>query len=359
MFLFRNQGGPDNLYNYREHRHVEDSPLRPEDVPDVLRMAEQAEGPESAAAVAHWVRRQPTAFRVYRYAGSAEPVSFMAILRLEAPLPEDRAADPVIDAVWDLVETAAPLCPGEHLGIRRFAVQPSGHQQPSPLMELISRRTIAQEMRVRGRAVTFTVFEDADRWGRYMTEAGMPEVAAVDVGGRQQHVFGRDWRRQTVEQWVQYRARAVVTPVATWPATVRASDPGDQLPRAAFEEGVLEALRTWHSPREFATSVLLRSPLVPPGSPDPAADLRSAITAALEALQIDPAGVKAHEALTATYIAASRTHKAAARRLGVPYGTYRRHLALAKERLTEQLLRQSATAPPAETAPLPHPSPPE
>jgi DNA-directed RNA polymerase specialized sigma24 family protein len=98
---------------------------------------------------------------------------------------------------------------------------------------------------------------------------------------------------------------------------------------------------------------------VPPGSPDPAADLRSAITAALEALQIDPAGVKAHEALTATYIAASRTHKAAARRLGVPYGTYRRHLALAKERLTEQLLRQSATAPPAETAPLPHPSPPE
>ena len=33
----------------------------------------------------------------------------------------------------------------------------------------------------------------------------------------------------------------------------------------------------------------------------------------------------------------------AARRLGVPYGTYRRHLALAKERLIEQLLRQTAT----------------
>ncbi|WP_329446510.1 hypothetical protein [Streptomyces canus] len=83
-----------------------------------------------------------------------------------------------------------------------------------------------------------------------------------------------------------------------------------------------------------------------PGSSDPAADLRGTITTALDAIQIDPAGVKAHEALTATYITAPGTHRAAARRLGVPYGTYRRHLALAKERLTEQLLRQPATTPP-------------
>ncbi|MEU9882188.1 hypothetical protein [Streptomyces phaeochromogenes] len=343
MFLFRNQGGPDDLHNYRTHPHIEDTPLRAEDVPDVLRMAEEAEGPASAAAVSHWVRRQPEAFRVHRYAGSSAPASFMAILRLDAPLPEDRAEDPVIAAVWDLVEAVAPLRPGEHLGIRRFAVQPGGHQRPSPLMELTSRRTIGEEMRTHGRAVTFTVFEDADRWGRYLAEAGMPEVAAVDIDGRQQHVFGRYWRRQTVEQWVQHRARAALTPVATWPTTASASGPGDQLPLPAFEEGVLEALRTWHTPREFATSVLLHSRLVPPGSPDPVADLRGAIVTALDALQIDPAGVKAHEALTATYIAASRTHKAAARRLGVPYGTYRRHLALAKERLIEQLLRQPAT----------------
>jgi DNA-directed RNA polymerase specialized sigma24 family protein len=77
------------------------------------------------------------------------------------------------------------------------------------------------------------------------------------------------------------------------------------------------------------------------------AALRTAITTALDALQVDPAGVKAHEALTATYISASRTHKAAARRLGVPYGTYRRHLALAKERLIEQLLRRTTPAPSA------------
>jgi len=347
MFLFRDQDDPDDLYDWRAHPHVEDTPLRPGDVPDVLRMAEEAEG--TATAVAHWVRSQPQGFRVYRYAGSATPVAFMAVLRLEAPLPADRAADPVIAALWDYVDSVAPLGQGEHLGIRRFAVQPGWHQRPSPIMDLISRRTIATEMRTRGRAVTFTVFEDAERWRDYLAKAGMLEVVAVDVGGRVQHVFGRDWRRQPVEQWVEHRVRAVVEPVAGWPGTPSADSPecglGEGLPRAAFEEGVIEALRTWRAPREFATSVLLRSRLVPPGSADPVADLRGAITVALDALQVDPAGVKAHEALTATYLSASRTHKATARRLGLPYGTYRRHLALAKERLVEQLLRQTATVP--------------
>ncbi|WP_410592826.1 ATP-binding protein [Amycolatopsis sp. lyj-23] len=339
MFLFRDRGGTDDLYNFREHPHVEDEALRPDDVPGLLRLAEATEGPASAAAAAHWLDRQPDAFRVYRYPGSPAPAGFMAMLRLDRPLPGDTAADPVIAAVWDFVNSVAPLRPGEHLGIRRFAVQPGGFQRPSPLMELISRRTIGEEMRVHGRAVTFSVFEDGRRWGRYLAEAGLPEVATVTVGGRPQHVFGRDWRRQSVEDWVRHRARTTAAPVPTWSAGSPAAEP----PSAAFGEAVLEALRTWHSPREFATSVLLHSHLVPPGSADPVAQLRAAITAALDALPVDPAGVKAREALTTTYLTAFRTHKAAARRLGVPYGTYRRHLALARERLTAQLLRQPAT----------------
>ncbi|WP_307135738.1 ATP-binding protein [Streptomyces aurantiacus] len=348
MFLFRDQSGTPELYDWRPHPHIEDNPMAPADVPDVLRMAEEAEGPASVKAVAYWVRRQPRAFRVYRYAGSSAAVAFMAILRLEAPMSEDRAEDPVIAALWDYVEEAAPLGQGEHLAIRRFAVQPGCHQRPSPVMDLISRRTIAAEMRTRGRAITFTVFEDAQQWRNYLANAGLHEVAAVDVGGREHHVFGRDWRRQTVEQWVEHRARAAAAPVSVLTGVPSASGSGDEvvddLPRAAFERGVVQALRTWRAPREFATSVLLHSRLVRQDSDTPVADLRSAFTAAFDALQVDPEGVKAHEVLTATYTADSRTHKAAARRLGVPYGTYRRHLALAKERLIDQLLRQMTTA---------------
>lgn len=123
-------------------------------------------------------------------------------------------------------------------------------------------------MRARGRAVTFTVFEDADR-----------------LRGR----------------------RPLGTP-----------------PRRR---------------RDAAARGRRRGRTAPVRSPDPAAGLRDAVLTALDAIQTDPAGVKAHEALTATLITAFRAHRSAVRRLGVPYGAYRRHLALAKERLVERLLR--------------------
>ncbi|MCX2955333.1 ATP-binding protein [Lentzea sp. NEAU-D7] len=226
MFLFRDQADPRELYDWQDLADIEDTPLGP--------------------------------------------------------------ADPVIAALWEHVETAAPLREGEHLGVRR---------------------TVATEMRSSGR-----------------------EVVAVEVDGRTQHVFSKDWRRQPGEQWVEDGVHAAA-PTASW-----GPETADLLPRKAFEEGVLEALRTWRAPREFATSVLLRSHLVPPESADPVADLRDRITSALDALRVDAAGVKAHDTLVATYISASSTHKATARRLGVPYGTYRRHLALAKERLVAHLL---------------------
>jgi hypothetical protein len=326
MFLFRTDCGPDDRYDWQPHPHVEDTPLRSGDGPDVLRLAREADGPAAAAAVEHWARRRPQDFRVYRYAGSPAPVAFAAFLQLEAPLPEDRAADPVIAAVWDHVEATAPLRPGEHLSVRRFAVQSGRAGQPSPFLDLIGRRAVAADLRARGRALSFVVVPDADRVRDYLGSAGLREVAAADLGGRTAYVFGRDWRRQPVERWVEHRARGTF------------EDAGE----ATFSEAVEEALRMWHAPREFATSALLHSRLVPRGSGDPAADLRGAILAALGALPVDPAGVRAHETLTATYISAFRTHKAAARRLGVPYGTYRRHLALARERLVEELLRRTS-----------------
>jgi hypothetical protein len=73
MFLFRDDCGPDDPYDWRPHPQVEDAPLHPADVPAVLRMAQESEGPAAAAAVAHWARRRPQGFRVYRYAGSPHP----------------------------------------------------------------------------------------------------------------------------------------------------------------------------------------------------------------------------------------------------------------------------------------------
>jgi len=348
LFLFRDLQGVSVLKDWRGYPHVEDTPLVPADAPEVVRMAQEAGGPASARAAAHWLRRQPQAFRIYRYAGTTAPVAFMTTLRLEAPLlPEDRAADPVVDAIWAHVEANGVLERGEHVNVRRFATQPDLDEQFSPVLDLMGRRTVAGELRAIGRAATFIVFEDTKSSTDHLAGWGLLEVCAVEVGDRVQYVFGRNVRQHGEEHWIEQATRAARAPSTGQPDSPSVTG---ELSRHAFEAGVLEALRTWHTPREFATNALLGSRLVPPGSQDPVTDLRAAITRALAALQVDSPSVKAHEALTATYITAARTQKAAARRLGVPYGTYRRHLALAKERLIGQLLRQLNSVVPAPPA---------
>ncbi|GAA4974611.1 ATP-binding protein [Kineococcus glutinatus] len=330
LFLHRDQRGMGDVFDGQAHPHVEDTPLSPQDVPDVLRMEAEAQGATSAEVAAHWLRRQPEAFRVYRHLGTSAPVAFMAIFQLEGPLAEDRAADPALDAIWEHVDAGGPLAPGEHVAVFRYCTQPGWREGPSPVMTLVTRRAFAHAVRATGRAATYSVVTDAERWGGFLTDWGLQLVAQVPVGESVQHVYV-----QPGGGWVQGRVHAPV-PAPREPVPPHVED----LPREVFDEGVLEALRTWRVPREFATSVLLRSRLVPSGSADPVSDLRRAFVAALDALQVDPAGVRAHEALDATYLSASRTHKAAARRLGVPYGTYRRHLVQAKERLVAQLWKQ-------------------
>jgi hypothetical protein len=54
-------------------------------------------------------------------------------------------------------------------------------------------------------------------------------------------------------------------------------------------------------------------------------------------MRTDLAGVKAHAALAATYFSGAPTQEAAARRLGLPFGTYRRHLRAAVARVSDAL----------------------
>ncbi|MEV7175329.1 hypothetical protein [Kitasatospora sp. NPDC093679] len=62
----------------------------------------------------------------------------------------------------------------------------------------------------------------------------------------------------------------------------------------------------------------------------------------------DPRGARAREALTAGYFSGAPTQEAAARRLGLPYGTYRRHLRHGLDLLCEALWQQELHGPAAE-----------
>ncbi len=102
----------------------------------------------------------------------------------------------------------------------------------------------------------------------------------------------------------------------------------DGLSRGAFESEVREALRSWRRPDLLATNPLTRSRLVARhAETDPVAALRAVLQGALDELGQDPRESKSHRALLATYLGGAPTQEAAAERLGLPFSTYRRHLA--------------------------------
>ncbi|MFD5682855.1 ATP-binding protein [Streptomyces bacillaris] len=316
--LFRESRILARLRTWSREDEVHDRPLRPDDLDTVLAMAEETEGPGSAALVRYWAERQPRAFSVYRLVSTGRTVAFTARLVLPAPPdPEDLATDPVVAAAWRYAEATAPVSPGEHIGVSRFSVYPERYQVPSRVIDLSSSRAQAEAARARGRAYGFAVYRDAEAWaervrGTLADTGERPRVGAYTYG-----LFGVDWRRTPVETWLgRFISAAPDEPLSPGPSP---------LPRTAFDQAVREALAHWGDPSAFAACALLRSRLAADAT-EPVPYLRDLLRRAVDGLARDPRGVRAREALTAGYFSRVPTQEAAARRLGLPYGTYRRHV---------------------------------
>ena len=65
--------------------------------------------------------------------------------------------------------------------------------------------------------------------------------------------------------------------------------------------------------------------------------LRTTIEAAIDCLRDEPKGATLSAVLRRTFVQAAPTQEAAAEVLGLPFSTYRRHLAKAMEQLTDLL----------------------
>jgi len=112
--------------------------------------------------------------------------------------------------------------------------------------------------------------------------------------------------------------------------------------RDEFNVGIRAALRSWHRPDKLAASALVHTHLVHLIETDDnvvaAEQIRTAITEALRKLREDRHGERQYRAVRTTYVDAdSKQQQAVADELGLPFGTYRRHLAQGIDRLCELL----------------------
>ncbi|MFF9641680.1 AAA family ATPase [Kitasatospora aureofaciens] len=336
FYLFRDGQIVARLRTWSREDEVHDRPLHPDDLDVVLRMAEETEGPASADLVRYWVERQPEAFSVYRLVNTGRIVAFTARLALPAPAdPLDVATDPVVAAAWAHTDATAPVSPGEHIGISRFSIYPERYQVPSRVIDLSSSRAQAESARARARAYGFAVWRDADAWAARVKGSLADTGARPRVGEHTYGLFCVDWRQVPVETWLRHFIAATDVPAPSGPPSFS---------RTVFNQAVREALPHWRDPAAFGACALTRTRLAADFT-NPVEELRTLLRQSVDELARDPRGVRAREALTAGYFSGAPTQEAAARRLGLPYGTYRRHLRQGLDLLCEALWLQELHGP--------------
>jgi hypothetical protein len=111
------------------------------------------------------------------------------------------------------------------------------------------------------------------------------------------------------------------------------------LDRVEFDAAVRQALRAWNRPESLRRSAPAGCQLLVDGagSADLVTDVRDLLKDGIQQLGREPANARFHRAAVATYLQGAPSQAAAAARLGLPFGTYRRHLTRAIELLCERL----------------------
>ncbi|MEU7834815.1 ATP-binding protein [Nonomuraea sp. NPDC049129] len=347
LYPHRGNGAPADFHGRHDEGEFQEEVLRQEDVGTLLRVATAAEGAASARCAAFWAERQPEAFRLYRRTETGEPVAFSAWLRLAQFDEEELTADPIVAMAWAHARATTPLRAGEHVAVGRLWTLPT-YRGNSSLMEVIRWRVIGDCLRAERMAWSYIAARHPDQaWAERLRHFGMRDIAERPrLGDGAYTLFVHDWRAVPARAWLERMNRLLVAGPADGPDAATAELA--VLSRAEFAEAVREALRQLSRPDALAASPLTRTRLIAErAGRDPAAALGDLLRQAIDDLRADPRSVKFHQALSVTFLRGTPTRELAAERLGLPFSTYRRHLAAGIERLRADLWHRELYGAPA------------
>jgi hypothetical protein len=306
-------------------------PADPSDHPLVLDLIERFEGAESAALAERWFAALPENLLVIRSGGRIKSFVYKVVHPTDPSLCD---ADPVVRSILDHAARTSPARPGEQIWIGRFFGGADGYQH-DPYGVVIAAVSSTIDWVTQPLAWTYTPSVDPGFWGPgFGYIAFMPHLE-TEFGGNHYTVYGVDWRRLTVEAWLDLLDERELTG-ATGPAPPERLRP-PALDRARFDAAVRAALRDLHQPDRLQANPLMGSALGF-GYEGPDVDrLLATVHAAIAQIGREPRGDALHRVLDRTYLRAAPSQEAAAEVLDLPFSTYRRHLGRAVERLTDLL----------------------
>ena len=341
LFLHRNNPLMKPFQDWATLGTAYAEPATPEDAPGIVEMVRSHEGEESAQLARYWLRRQPTAFTVFREAGR-ELLGFTASLALHSVTPDDLAIDPAVRAAWAFAQAHGPARPGEEMVHHRFVMGRDTYQAVSSAMNMVAMTSTLQWLTNPRLAWSFLPIADPDYWRpafSYLNLRRSPE-ADFEVGGRRYGVFTHDWRVEPALAWLELMGeRELATDLKAEALEAAQPPPLVVLSQPDFADAVRRALHDYARPTALAANPLLRSRLAverTEGDPD-SATLQALIREAAETLQGNPKDEKLYRAIHRTYLEPAGTQELAAELLGLPFSTYRYQLAAGIARVTEQL----------------------
>ncbi|GAA0481139.1 hypothetical protein Ade02nite_56380 [Paractinoplanes deccanensis] len=316
-YLHRHGPFSDQFRTVRAHGAIAVVPARPERLPAVAERIGKQIGPRSAAIAREWFAARPE--------GASEVAGGRGFAyHALCPTGTDQERDdPVVREILGHVARTAPLRPGEQVDIARFLMGEDGSQTDRVAVFAGSVSSLAAWCG-RPLAWAFIVTVAPSFWGPFFDYLGFREVLSVTCDERRHVVYGNDWRRFPLEAWLdlmnereQYGGSGPPPPEMTRPAPLRRED---------FAAAVRSALQ--HPGGDALVGTALGD--------DPQA-VRAALERAVDALADKPRGDRLRAVLRRTYVKPAATQEAAAEALGLPFSTYRRHLAKAVDELTAGL----------------------
>lgn len=331
LYLHRKSPLTAVFYALRAQGSAAVVPARRQEHDQVLSIIEGFEGPASAQLAEGWLADQPDSLSVVR---DSEGVAAFAYHVLHPTGSAMEHRDPVVRAVLEHVAAAGPVRPGEQVDIVRFLSGRREHQRDryavlagpvSSLLLWVSRPL----------AWSFVVVLDDEFWGPFFDYLAFGRELEIEAGGLSYVAYGCDWRRIPFDRWLDLMTEREHSG-GTGPPPVSLLRP-PPLDRARFAAAVRSALQDLHRPDRLAASPLMGSSLATaPGGPS-ADRLRVSIEDAVGCLGNEPKGDLLRAVLQRTFVRAAPTQEAAAEVLGLPFSTYRRHLARALEQVTDLL----------------------
>ncbi|SCG68123.1 ATP-binding protein [Micromonospora humi] len=302
------------------------TPARPEEHGQLVAMAERAFGATSAALAARWFAEVPEHLHVTRTEDGAVALVYHVFCPSGSALEQQ---DPVVRAMLDHVARTAPTRPGERVEIARFLAG-LHERQRDPHAVLAGSVTSIINWSTGAPAWSFLTVSDTGYWAPFFDYLGFRPLVTVEVDGQRHVGYGHDWRRFPPDRWWELMAERGHSG-GTGPPPDSALLP-PPLDRDAFAAAVRAALARLGRPERLVGNPLLGTVL----GREPAA-LRASLLAAVDRLGAEPRGERLRAVLIRTFVRPAPSQEAAADLLGLPFSTYRRHLARGIDAVTELL----------------------